>query len=80
MAKNSSAILHFYQLNQRLRLKVNGGWGGIRTPGGLAPSSVFKTDALNRTLPPIQKCAIRFVQGSKYILPLCFASDFMGFT
>ena len=32
---------------------VSGGRGGIRTPGGLAPSTVFKTAAFNRsaTLP-----------------------------
>ena len=29
--------------------KVVGGWGGIRTHGGLAPSPVFKTGALNRS-------------------------------
>jgi hypothetical protein len=27
----------------------NGGQGGIRTPGGLAPSPVFKTGAINRS-------------------------------
>lgn len=26
-----------------------GGWGGIRTPGRLAPSPVFKTGAINRS-------------------------------
>ena len=26
-----------------------GGWGGIRTHGGLAPTAVFKTAALNRS-------------------------------
>ena len=27
----------------------SGGWGGIRTHGGLAPAPVFKTGALNRS-------------------------------
>jgi hypothetical protein len=27
----------------------NGGWGGIRTHGELAPTPVFKTGALNRS-------------------------------
>ena len=27
----------------------NGGWGGIRTHGGLAPTAVFKTAALNHS-------------------------------
>ena len=37
----------------RIRLKQNGGRGEIRTHGGLAPTTVFKTVALNRsaTLP-----------------------------
>ena len=36
-----------------LKAVDNGGRGGIRTPGGLAPSTVFKTAAFNRsaTLP-----------------------------
>ena len=28
---------------------LGGGWGGIRTHGGLAPAPVFKTGALNRS-------------------------------
>ncbi len=28
---------------------VIGGWGGIRTPGGFAPTPVFKTGALNHS-------------------------------
>ena len=27
----------------------NGGWGGIRTPGGVAPTTVFKTAAFDRS-------------------------------
>lgn len=30
-------------------LLITGGWGGIRTPGGLAPSTVFKTVAIDRS-------------------------------
>ena len=30
-------------------LKYNGGEGGIRTHGGIAPSSVFKTDAFDHS-------------------------------
>lgn len=30
-------------------LNFTGGWGGIRTPGGLAPSTVFKTVAIDRS-------------------------------
>ena len=29
--------------------KYSGGWGGIRTHGGLAPTAVFKTAALNHS-------------------------------
>ena len=28
---------------------ITGGWGGIRTPGGLAPTTVFKTAAFDRS-------------------------------
>ena len=28
---------------------IPGGWGGIRTPGGLAPTTVFKTAAFDRS-------------------------------
>ncbi len=31
------------------RFNFCGGWGGIRTPGGLAPSTVFKTAAFDRS-------------------------------
>src|SRR4051812_8468575 len=31
---------------------IDGGGGGIRTPGGLAPTAVFKTAALNRSATP----------------------------
>lgn len=30
--------------------KINGGWGGIRTHGGLSPSPVFKTGTFNRSV------------------------------
>jgi hypothetical protein len=30
-------------------MKVNGGEGGIRTPGGLAPPTVFKTVAIDHS-------------------------------
>ncbi len=44
--------------------KLSGGWGGIRTPGGVATSAVFKTVAFDRSathpklfLPPVfQTC------------------------
>ena len=29
--------------------RASGGWGGIRTHGGLAPTPVFKTGAFNRS-------------------------------
>lgn len=32
-----------------------GGRGGIRTPGGVPPTTVFKTAAINRTLPPFRR-------------------------
>lgn len=43
---------------------VPGGWGGIRTPGGVAPTTVFKTVAIDRSathpklfIPPVfQTC------------------------
>ena len=36
-------------------VKASGGGGGIRTHGGLSPTSVFKTGALNRSAtPPLQ--------------------------
>ena len=36
---------------------VNGGWGGIRTHGGLSPSPVFKTGSLNHSdTHPIHRC------------------------
>ena len=28
---------------------ISGGWGGIRTPGGVAPTTVFKTVAIDRS-------------------------------
>lgn len=28
---------------------IPGGWGGIRTPGGVAPTTVFKTVAIDRS-------------------------------
>ena len=28
---------------------ITGGWGGIRTPGGVAPTTVFKTVAIDRS-------------------------------
>src|SRR5688572_19118704 len=31
------------------RRRLRNGWGGIRTPGGLAPSAVFKTAALDHS-------------------------------
>lgn len=34
-------------------LPQDGGEGGIRTPDGYHPMSVFKTDAINQTLPPL---------------------------
>ena len=45
------------QLRRRVRCRAvrhglaleNGGWGGIRTHGGLAPTAVFKTAALNHS-------------------------------
>lgn len=33
----------------------SGGRGGIRTPGGVPPTTVFKTAAINRTLPPFRR-------------------------
>ena len=30
-------------------LFITGGWGGIRTPGGVAPTTVFKTVAIDRS-------------------------------
>ena len=36
---------------QKTRINSNGG-EGIRTPGGLAPTPVFKTGALNRSATP----------------------------
>ena len=37
---------------------ANGGGGGIRTHGGLSPTSVFKTGALNRSATPPTSAAI----------------------
>ncbi len=31
------------------RVCIYGGWGGIRTPGGVAPTAVFKTVAFDRS-------------------------------
>ncbi len=38
---------------------IPGGWGGIRTPGGVAPTTVFKTVAIDRsaTHPKLFFCA-----------------------
>ncbi len=44
------------------------GGGGIRTPGTLARTLVFKTSAINQTLPPLQGLVQGFefnVQGFK---------------
>ncbi len=30
-------------------VRAGSGWGGIRTPGGLSPTSVFKTDAIDHS-------------------------------
>ena len=35
-----------------------GGEGGIRTPGRDEPTSDFKSGALNRALPPLQKLIV----------------------
>jgi hypothetical protein len=42
---------HRMILNQT-KSTESGGGGGIRTPGGLAPTTVFKTVALNRSATP----------------------------
>ena len=36
--------------NMNFLYKINGGWGGIRTHGGLSPSPVFKTGTFNRSV------------------------------
>ena len=41
--------------NNTLISCFNGGRGGIRTPGGVPPTTVFKTAAINRTLPPFRR-------------------------
>jgi hypothetical protein len=52
----------------------NGGRGGIRTHGGLAPTPVFKTGALNRsaTLPndPLMTVARKEGKGFQRLLTL----------
>ena len=43
-----------------------GGWGGIRTPGGVAPTTVFKTVAIDRSathpklFPPVFQPVVLF--------------------
>ena len=34
---------------RKSNVRINGGWGGIRTPGGREPTAVFKTAALNHS-------------------------------
>ena len=38
--------------HEKLSARASGGGGGIRTHGGLSPTSVFKTGALNRSATP----------------------------
>ena len=49
------------------------GWGGIRTPGRVNPTPVFKTGALNRsaTHPAIEKPAflLLFLHGDEHLTP-----------
>ena len=42
----------FFIFESRKRLKVGGGGGGIRTPGALSGTLVFKTRAFNHSATP----------------------------
>lgn len=52
--QKKALILRAYDTSRHEVNMKYGGEGGIRTPGGLTPSIVFKTTAFNRTLPPLQ--------------------------
>lgn len=45
--KNPAEPRDFYGVH--CKPQNSGGWGGIRTPGGLAPTTVFKTAAFDRS-------------------------------
>ncbi|CAH1648042.1 hypothetical protein BOSEA31B_10015 [Hyphomicrobiales bacterium] len=68
-------------LQMKLSGGISGGRGGIRTHGGLAPTAVFKTAALNHsaTLPAQVQCrpAGGFARGAKPFLPL-FPAEITG--
>ena len=44
-----------------MSLIMNGGEGGIRTPGTLSSTADFESAAFNRALPPLRGCAGRLL-------------------
>ena len=63
-----SRLLLYWMINTKVRIGCTGGEGGIRTPGRYKPSMVFKTIAINQTLPPLLKTAMSNYSIKKILL------------